>query len=193
MAQTLGICLNTRTAMATIANPTMPAPHCTTATDAITESVRTRVRPIYMSSITTVFGMLPLVLSTGPGSELYRGLGSILLGGLAVFGAIACSSSQEDASGSQTAQKQTGKDTEATQAVSGLDLQLIRGVEISVTWQAMTIHVLGLNVAPRNPALSDGLQELQKIRDWRAGEISRKLANKGIPGALQGARGRRQV
>ena len=51
----------------------------------------------------------------------------------------------------------------------------------------MTIHVLGLNVAPRNPALSDGLQELQKIRDWRAGEISRKLANKGIPGALQGA------
>lgn len=76
---------------------------------------------------------------------------------------------------------------EATQAVSGLDLQLIRGVEISVTWQAMTIHVLGLNVAPRNPALSDGLQELQKIRDWRAGEISRKLANKGIPGALEGA------
>ena len=76
---------------------------------------------------------------------------------------------------------------EATQAVSGLDLQLIRGVEISVTWQAMTIHVLGLNVAPCNPALSDGLQELQKIRDWRAGEISRKLANKGIPGALEGA------
>ena len=76
---------------------------------------------------------------------------------------------------------------EATQAVSGLDLQLIRGVEISVTWGAMTIHVLGLNVAPHNPALSDGLQELQKIRDWRAGEISRKLANKGIPGALEGA------
>ena len=76
---------------------------------------------------------------------------------------------------------------EATQAVSGLDLHLIRGVEISVTWQAMTIHVLGLNVAPCNPALSDGLQELQKIRDWRAGEISRKLANKGIPGALEGA------
>jgi len=76
---------------------------------------------------------------------------------------------------------------EATQAVSGLDLQLIRGVEISVTWEAMTIHVLGLNVAPHNPALSDGLQELQKIRDWRAGEISRKLANKGIPGALEGA------
>jgi HAE1 family hydrophobic/amphiphilic exporter-1 len=51
---------------------------------AITESVRTRIRPIYMSTFTSLFGMLPLVLSTGPGSELYRGLGSILLGGLAV-------------------------------------------------------------------------------------------------------------
>ncbi|MDJ0783479.1 MAG: efflux RND transporter permease subunit [Desulfosarcinaceae bacterium] len=51
---------------------------------AITESVRTRIRPIYMSTFTSLFGMLPLVLSTGAGSELYRGLGSILLGGLAV-------------------------------------------------------------------------------------------------------------
>ena len=50
--------------------------------EAITESVRTRIRPIYMSTTTSLFGMLPLVLSTGAGSELYRGLGSILLGGL---------------------------------------------------------------------------------------------------------------
>ncbi len=50
---------------------------------AINESVRTRIRPIFMSTTTSLFGMLPLVLSTGPGSELYRGLGSVLLGGLA--------------------------------------------------------------------------------------------------------------
>jgi len=50
---------------------------------AIMESVKTRIRPIYMSTFTSLFGMLPLVLSTGAGSELYRGLGSILLGGLA--------------------------------------------------------------------------------------------------------------
>jgi len=50
--------------------------------DAIAESVRTRVRPIYMSSITTVSGMLPLVLSPGAGSEFYRGLGSVVIGGL---------------------------------------------------------------------------------------------------------------
>ncbi len=51
---------------------------------AITESVRTRIRPIFMSASTSVFGMLPLVISTGSGSELYRGLGSVLLGGLAL-------------------------------------------------------------------------------------------------------------
>ncbi|WDP89964.1 MAG: efflux RND transporter permease subunit [Desulfobacter sp.] len=52
--------------------------------EAITESVRTRIRPIFMSAATSVFGMLPLALSTGAGSELYRGLGSVLLGGLAL-------------------------------------------------------------------------------------------------------------
>ena len=52
--------------------------------DAVTESVRSRIRPIYMSSITTVFGMLPLVLFPGAGSEFYRGLGSVVVGGLLV-------------------------------------------------------------------------------------------------------------
>lgn len=63
---------------------------------AIVESVRTRIRPIFMSTTTTVLGMLPLVLpmpswasgnltwAAGAGSELYRGLGSVVLGGLIV-------------------------------------------------------------------------------------------------------------
>jgi len=50
---------------------------------AILESTRTRLRPIYMSATTSIFGMLPLVIAPGPGSELYRGLGSVVLGGLA--------------------------------------------------------------------------------------------------------------
>ncbi|MBK7406324.1 MAG: efflux RND transporter permease subunit [Phycisphaerales bacterium] len=49
---------------------------------AIAESVRTRVRPIMMSSLTSVLGMLPLVVMPGSGSELYRGLGSVVTGGL---------------------------------------------------------------------------------------------------------------
>ena len=50
--------------------------------DAIVESVRTRIRPILMTAVTTVLGLLPLVLFPGAGSELYRGLGAVLLGGL---------------------------------------------------------------------------------------------------------------
>ncbi|MEZ6073596.1 MAG: efflux RND transporter permease subunit [Pirellulales bacterium] len=52
--------------------------------DAIIESVRTRIRPIFMTTMTTVLGLLPLVLFPGAGSELYRGLGSVVLGGLMV-------------------------------------------------------------------------------------------------------------
>ena len=51
---------------------------------AIRESVRTRIRPIFMSVSTSVFGMLPLVLFPGAGSELYRGLGGVVMGGLIV-------------------------------------------------------------------------------------------------------------
>ena len=55
-----------------------------TPRQAIVESVRSRIRPIYMSSITTVSAMLPLVLAPGAGSEFYRGLGSVVVGGLLV-------------------------------------------------------------------------------------------------------------
>lgn len=51
---------------------------------AILESVRTRIRPIFMTTLTTVLGLMPLVLFPGSGSELYRGLGSVVLGGLLV-------------------------------------------------------------------------------------------------------------
>ncbi len=51
---------------------------------AVIEATKTRIRPIYMSSLTSVFGMLPLVLIPGPGSEFYRGLGAVITGGLAL-------------------------------------------------------------------------------------------------------------
>jgi HAE1 family hydrophobic/amphiphilic exporter-1 len=50
--------------------------------EAITQSVKTRIRPIFMSMTTSVLGMSPLVLFPGAGSELYRGLGSVVIGGL---------------------------------------------------------------------------------------------------------------
>ncbi len=51
---------------------------------AILEATRNRIRPIFMSTLTSVFGMLPLVLFPGAGSELYRGLGSVVVGGLSM-------------------------------------------------------------------------------------------------------------
>ncbi len=50
--------------------------------EGIIEATKTRIRPIYMSSMTTIFAMFPLVLLPGPGSEFYRGLGSVMIGGL---------------------------------------------------------------------------------------------------------------
>jgi HAE1 family hydrophobic/amphiphilic exporter-1 len=54
------------------------------ADDAILRATQNRVRPIFMSTLTSVFGMLPLVVFPGAGSELYRGLGSVVLGGLSL-------------------------------------------------------------------------------------------------------------
>ncbi len=51
---------------------------------AIQASIGSRMRPIFMTTLTTVFGLLPLVVSPGAGSELYRGLGAVVLGGLTV-------------------------------------------------------------------------------------------------------------
>ncbi len=50
--------------------------------ESILEATRNRIRPIFMSTLTSIFGMLPLVLFPGAGSELYRGLGSVVIGGL---------------------------------------------------------------------------------------------------------------
>ena len=64
------------------------------ARDAIRASVRVRIRPIFMTATTSVLGMLPLVASgklaglvpglDPSGSELYRGIGSVVVGGLIV-------------------------------------------------------------------------------------------------------------
>jgi len=52
--------------------------------DAIEEATRNRIRPIFMSTLTSIFGMLPLVVFPGAGSELYRGLGAVVVGGLSM-------------------------------------------------------------------------------------------------------------
>jgi HAE1 family hydrophobic/amphiphilic exporter-1 len=51
--------------------------------DAIREATKNRIRPIFMSTLTSLFGLIPLVIFPGSGSELYRGIGTVVFGGLA--------------------------------------------------------------------------------------------------------------
>jgi len=52
--------------------------------DAVRSSLETRLRPIFSSTLTAVMGMLPLVFVPGPGAEIYRGLGAVIVGGILV-------------------------------------------------------------------------------------------------------------
>jgi len=58
--------------------------HGMSVDDSVRESVRVRVRPIFMTATTAVVGLTPLVFFPGAGSELYRGLGAVLIGGVMV-------------------------------------------------------------------------------------------------------------
>ena len=55
---------------------------------AVTEAVGMRLRPIVMSTLTSIFGMLPLLVIPGAGSELYRGLAAVIIGGMCVSAAF---------------------------------------------------------------------------------------------------------
>ena len=52
--------------------------------DAVEQAVHLRLRPILMSTLTSLFGMLPLLLMPGAGTELYRGLAAVIVGGMLV-------------------------------------------------------------------------------------------------------------
>jgi len=52
--------------------------------DAVEQAVRLRLRPILMSTLTSICGMLPLLLIPGAGAELYRGIAAVIVGGMSV-------------------------------------------------------------------------------------------------------------
>lgn len=55
-----------------------------TRTEAVHQALRLRLRPIFMSTLTSLFGMLPLLLFPGAGSEIYRGMAAAIVGGMSV-------------------------------------------------------------------------------------------------------------
>ncbi len=76
---------------------------------------------------------------------------------------------------------------EARAAAAGTTLTLVTGVEISVTWERHTVHVVGLHVDPLSTALDEGLAAIRRGRDTRARAIAQSLAKAGIAGAYEGA------
>ncbi|WP_367025823.1 PHP domain-containing protein [Methylococcus sp. ANG] len=78
---------------------------------------------------------------------------------------------------------------EAAGAAADQGLRLIPGVELSVTWESRTIHIVGLNIAPDHPGLDEGMRRLQAVRFERAKEMGHRLEKKGIPGTLEIAAG----
>ena len=76
---------------------------------------------------------------------------------------------------------------EAGEAARGLGVHFVNGVEVSVTWQQHTVHIVGLNIDPANATLLGGLAGIRSGRMERAEKIAHELAKAGIPGALEGA------
>lgn len=72
---------------------------------------------------------------------------------------------------------------EAQATAAALGMRLVPGVEVSVTWEAQTVHIVGLAIDPGHDPLQQGLARLREFRHWRAREIDRRLAKKRITGA----------
>jgi predicted metal-dependent phosphoesterase TrpH len=82
----------------------------------------------------------------------------------------------------------TGGLEEAGRVADELGLQLVPGVEISVSWNGVTFHIVGLNIDQAHAGLQAGLSALRAIRKERAEKIAQRLAKHGIEGALEGAK-----
>ena len=76
---------------------------------------------------------------------------------------------------------------EARQAAGMYGIQLIDGVEISVTWRRRTLHIVGLKVDPAYAPLVEGLRQIRAGRHTRALGMAASLEKAGIHGSLDGA------
>lgn len=76
---------------------------------------------------------------------------------------------------------------EAALAAAEIGLDFVPGVEISVTWNGQTVHVVGLGIDPHDTALIEGLAHVRSGRMRRAQAMAGALAAAGHPGALEGA------
>lgn len=77
--------------------------------------------------------------------------------------------------------------TEARAQAGELGLRFVDGVEVSISWGGIAIHIVGLNIDPRNAQLQQGLHGIRQGRTERAKKMAQDLARAGIAGSLEGA------
>lgn len=82
---------------------------------------------------------------------------------------------------------EVGGQHRALAAARAAGLPYLTGVEISVTFADVTVHIVGLGFDPEDPQLVQGLQRTRGGRSERAQEMSDGLAKVGIAGAYEGA------
>ncbi|MCU0931771.1 MAG: PHP domain-containing protein [Serpentinimonas sp.] len=82
---------------------------------------------------------------------------------------------------------EVGGQHRALAAARAAGLSYLTGVEISVTFADVTVHIVGLGFDPDHPQLVQGLQRTRGGRSERAQEMSDGLAKVGIAGAYEGA------
>ena len=76
---------------------------------------------------------------------------------------------------------------EAAEAARRVGVRLVNGVEISVSWQKTTLHIVGLGIDPAHEGLAQGLADIRTGRRERAERIAAQLARFGVADALEGA------
>jgi len=67
-------------------------------------------------------------------------------------------------------------------------VRFVDGVEISVTWEGTTVHIVGLQIDPQDPVLLSGLESIREGRATRAEKMGEALAAAGVPDSLAGAK-----
>lgn len=76
---------------------------------------------------------------------------------------------------------------DAREAARALGMRYVTGVEISVTWAAQTVHIVGLRFDETNEDLRHGLAHTRSGRERRARDMAAQLAEVGIADAFEGA------
>jgi predicted metal-dependent phosphoesterase TrpH len=77
---------------------------------------------------------------------------------------------------------------EARNAANQLGMDFVPGIELSVTWNNRTVHIVGLGIDEHCESMQSGIKKLMDFRQWRAEEIGRRLAKAGYPDMYEKAK-----